>query len=110
MASEDKAKRLGFLYRKWSPEIHPRYMEFWIDNEEFQNAVCELLDTGRVIDKESILSIMLSIQAKYHKAKANGEVFDFNFNWARRAINKLSKELGVYEGPNRKGFPSGSNS
>ena len=110
MASEDREKRIGFLYRSVGENIHPHYMEFWIKNREFQEEVCNLLDSKQPVDKQAVLSIMTRIQSKYRQAKANGEVFDFNFNWARRAINKLSKELGVYEGPNRKGFPSGSNS
>lgn len=112
MSVGEKEKRIRFLYRKLGANLHYKDLEFWIQSPEFQDKVCDMLDREESIDPSVVLAIMVSIRDKYREIQANSGNVDFNFNWARRAINKLSKELGVYEGPNRKwrGLPPGSNS
>ena len=104
MSVGEKEKRITYLFDVLN-DMNGKYVEFWVKLPEFQDAICERMDRHENITREVLLTDMVSIRDRYRAAEANGQKVLFNFNLARRAINKLSKELGVYEGPNRKGCP-----
>ncbi len=88
----DNTKRLSFLYDAF-PEIGGRFLDFWINDEEFQSEVISLMENHIPITEKTLLDVMTTIyQSRMEVLQAGGKI-DFNYNWAKRAIKRLEARL-----------------
>lgn len=88
----EKATKLSFMYDRFS-FVNGYFLKFWIENEEFQDAILSAMERRVFIDEGYVLEIMRSIYDSKMLAKQNGEKIDFNYKWAKRAIKKLESKV-----------------
>lgn len=89
---KEKAVRLSFMYDRFK-SVGGYFLKFWIENEEFQDAILTAMEHKTVIDEGFVLGVMRSIYESKMLSIQNGEQVSFNYKWAKRAIKKLEAQV-----------------